>query len=152
MPLDHFNSAYCVRCINQECARSAGNNHLFVKRTTTWKEALFTNVTRAADDDPRYAEERSKFFRPVTNFAGSVDTPHPAFIDKPMPKIEIPTVTAVAEAPEVIQPAAPTTPAIPITPPKIGVHNTPFEQGTILPGGTKENVIEPGGTVVFDDE
>lgn len=48
--LDEFQRSTCVRCINDECGRSAANNMLFNIRANTWKQVLFDNVPRAENN------------------------------------------------------------------------------------------------------
>lgn len=155
-PIDEFNRAYCVRCVNQQCARSASNNHAFVKRTNSWKERLFTEVARASDDDPQYAQIRANSFISRFQNGGSVNTP----VEAEAPQ-EI-AVVAFDEVPQAIEkpiseaapkplPKPPVPVAAPVNLPPTVVRNTPFEQGVMLPGAGQP-VIQPGDTVFFDDE
>ena len=62
VPIDEFNKAYCVRCVQKECARAGLNGSLLARRAATWHTSLFEKPPRAADDDPRYQSIRAKKF------------------------------------------------------------------------------------------
>jgi len=168
-PLDEFNRVFCVRCQNPECVRSGGNHSLFKKRVTGWKEALFDQVPRASEDDPRYAKIRAKRFLPVGQPRPQVvvSTANlPVIEASKMPKPRVPAPPAQEADPPAPHPepapapaTAPTTTAErPVPPPvpapaprQVGdMQNTPFVQGTVLKGA--DPVEKPGSTFVFDDE
>lgn len=161
VPLDQFNQIYCLRCGNQECARSKVSNS-FESRVKTWEDRLFRNPPRAADDDPRFDNIRAKNFRPIGQQSLEIhdtqqipitplkeENPKPA----PEPPPPLPKPEAVAPKPAVQpKPApAPPAPASPPTPPNIG--NTAFNQGAMIGGSPPtEKVLEPGGTFTFGDD
>ncbi len=64
IPIDQFNSEYCMYCQNRDCSRSGAENRLFNVRTSNWKYNLFENVPRALPDDPNYEPIRAKWFKP----------------------------------------------------------------------------------------
>lgn len=160
LPINEFTQAYCLRCVNQECSRSAGNQHLFVQRAENWKKRLFTEVIRANENDPQFAEVRSKLFVPKQPHLGSINMPtiqpEPTEIinrSKPEPEPE-PIEEAILEESllEIPIESSPKSMNPKITPaPNIGIQNTPFQQGTML-GDAPINIIPAGGTVFFEDE
>ena len=91
-----------------------------------------------------------------------VEPPEPARVEPApvpsVPDLEPEAPEPVPEAPEPV-PEAPELeiPApVPVRAPQRHVaqpaENTPFAQGTVLPGGESENVVEPGSTFVFGDD
>lgn len=166
-PLDEFNRTFCVRCQNPECVRSGGNNSLFNKRISSWKETMFDRVPRAADNDPRYAKIRAKRFLPIGEPRphATVSTAKPPVISAdrmPEPRMPEPTSEVEPELPipptaEIPQPQ-PQPQSQPQPQPAVSspsrptadIQNTPFVQGTVLKGG--DPIEKPGSTFTFDDD
>lgn len=159
IPIDEFTKTYCLRCINQGCTRSAGNNHMFVQRAQNWEKRLFSEVQRAGDKDPTFDDIRAKLFVSRQPSLGNVSS-----YVAPAPKmaIVVPEETAPEqeellppeaeeEAPEAPEPSivVPTSNTEPV--PHQEIQNTPFEQG-MMTGEAAETMIPVGGTVFFDDE
>jgi hypothetical protein len=171
VPIDEFNQAFCVLCVNKECARSRSNNMLFDRRAHNWREELFINVPRAGDDDPQYSGIRSKKFISIT-----IPTPTPN-ISQSTP--EEPKVNPIeqklniefkSEDPELSEKPEPEpVPELEISKPepkpepqvgpepkpvKPNLGNTPFQQGTVLSGKSEAIQLEPGQSYTFgsDDE
>ncbi len=177
VPIDEFQKAYCVRCIQKDCERARLNGSLFARRTATWKEVLFDKPPRAADDDPRFASIRGKKFLQLAGDVTSVrqggvnyevqEREMPAALRRPEvttpaplePELTPPTpaTTIVASPPPPPQAPDPAPPPPPDTAPQTRpvappapMQNTPFEQGTVLPGGKPaEKIVEVGGSFTF---
>lgn len=162
-PLDLFQKAFCSVCYNRECTRSSSHNLSFDRRISNWKKDLFDNVPRADDSDPRYASIRAKKFVTIDRssppvFFSNTQEP-PISTDVPVqpqivqPQIVQPqsTVPTVSPEPEQAPQTAPQTSQEPAV--SSDQANTPFSQGTILPGfqrqETSDTVIEPGDTFTF---
>lgn len=169
VPIDEFNQAFCVVCVNKECARSRSNNMLFDQRAHNWKEELFISVPRAGDDDPQYNGIRSKNFISVANIPAPnipQNTPEEPKINPIERKLNIEFKSEnsdLSEEPEpepipeleIIKPEPKPEPLIQPQPrPVPDLGNTPFQQGTVLPGKSKEVKLEPGQSYTFgsDDE
>ena len=160
IPMDQFNKAYCLVCANRECSRSGLNLSAFDRRAINWKSDLFDNVVRPSESDPQYQSVRSKQFLPVARHGGEVNT-HTSPVRFETVVQEMPTVVEhPVESPVVVVPVPAETkgpkPA-PITPPAL--ENTPFIQGTMLPGAPSpapqtpqtpgDIIISPGGSFTF---
>jgi len=158
VPIDEFNQEFCVLCINKECARSRSNNLLFEQRAINWKNSLFKKIPRANETDPKYASIRSKNFTPITPpesdtiVKPQVDVVENTFdksdiIQRKM-KIEFKSESEPEPAELELDEPQPVTPPAPAPEPEPqiqpNVENTPFAQGTTLPGRKKEIVLEPG--------
>src|SRR5512135_2096050 len=65
VPIDQFSRAFCVVCAYKPCVRSRANTMVFTERVANWVPRMFTQVPRAADDDPNYARIRAKNFQSV---------------------------------------------------------------------------------------
>jgi len=171
VPLDVFNRSYCVVCGNRECSRSALNGMAFDARVLNWKKDMFDSVPRADEADTGYDRIREKRFLPVQGQGQPVSTQawipelrHGVLIQESEP--EPPAATAHSEEPSPAPPAPPAQAARPNQPaPRQAgdytLENTPFVQGTVLPGGQpapagtgKDVVLNPGGSFTFgsDDE
>lgn len=180
-PIDEFSKAFCIRCIQKDCTRARLNGSLFARRAETWKKNLFDSPPRASDDDPRYQAIRAKKFLQTVNDvielrqggvnyevqtrempdipaalrkAPVVATPEPAPSPDPPapdpPRLHIPTFE---QAPPPAPPAPPPQAAPPPAVHDAPFQNTPFEQGTVLPGGQpQEKVTEVGGTFTFGSD
>lgn len=176
VPMDEFNRAFCIRCVQKECSRAGLNGSLFARRTATWKENLFDKPPRADEADPKYQGIRSKRFLQVSTDVVELrkngvnyevqtrempeipaalrkDTPEPPALDPtPPPPAPIPEPPTPVPVPELtVQPQA-----VPDAPPPVHnapFQNTPFDQGTVLPGGQPaEQVTEVGGSYVFGSD
>ena len=169
-PIDLFQQAFCSVCYNRECSRSSSHNLSFDRRISNWKKDLFDNVPRANESDPKYASIRAKKFvtidrsSPPVFFSSTQEPPintdvpvHPQVIQ---PQIVQPQSAISEVSPELTEPTSEPTPQIPqITSQEPVVSsdqaNTPFSQGTILPGFQKQaqepsdTIIEPGETFTF---
>lgn len=171
-PIDEFSKAFCIRCIQKDCTRARLNGSLFARRAETWKVNLFDSPPRAKDDDPRYQTIRAKKFlqtanevvelrqggvnyevqtREMPDLPAALRKEPPAAPAETTPEPETPEPTVQTQiAPPDLDPPAPPPP-----PPAQPVHdasfqNTPFEQGTVLPGGQpQEKVTEVGGSFTF---
>lgn len=160
MPLDLFNRSYCVVCANRECSRSGLGSASFDVRATNWRKDMFDSIPRADEADPEYARIREKNFLTVDRGVPEVSmttAPSPAQrfevsiheAPGPAPKDEVPPSPEVRPEPQtqsaVVQPRTPGPES----------ENTPFVQGTVLPGGpprpdqSKDTVLSPGGTFTF---
>lgn len=167
VPINDFNQTFCIVCINKECTRSRSNNLLFEQRAINWKTTLFRDIPRASEDDPRYADIRSKNFVPVSPEL-NIATPEPDNIpENTFDKTEIIQqkmgIEFKSEEPEpepeleLDKPNPPPVPPEPTPPPpqiQPDTGNTPFTQGTMLSGKKKEIILEPGQSYTFgsDDE
>lgn len=177
VPIDEFNKAYCVRCVQKECARAGLNGSLLARRAATWKVNLFENPPRAAENDPKYQSIRAKKFLQTASevvelrsngvnyevqtrempeaLRGTPSAPQPLDPTPPQPvwaapPAPPPVVRAPPPPPEPVL-AAPSPDALP-RPVDAPPQNTDFEQGTVLPGGSDEKMVEVGGTYVFGSE
>lgn len=173
VPINDFNQAFCIVCINKECARSRSNNLLFEQRAINWQTTLFRDIPRASENDPRYADIRSKKFEPISPELNIAAPPEPdnipentfdktKIIQQKMGiefKSEEPEPESEPEPTPELELDKPTPPPVPVKPdpppptqPDTG--NTPFTQGTMLSGKKKEIVLEPGQSYTFgsDDE
>lgn len=171
VPIDVFSKAYCVVCANRECSRSALASMSFDIRVANWRKNMFDSVPRADDSDPRFDAFRKKRFIQVQRdvlevqsppqFESVVHNPPQSSVDKlgvtdtPMP-VPVPASTPESTPTSTPVPAqAPTpVPAQAPVPTPMPVENTPFVQGTVLPGGpsqkpVQDTILEPGGTFVF---
>jgi hypothetical protein len=171
-PLDIFQKSYCFVCGNRECSRSSANNLQFDRRVLNWKKDLFDEVPRADEFDQRFAQIRSKQFLPA-NQSPAVITPRFQEI-APVFKETIPEVVQTDPILDQVSPENSTQPMVdmieistidppvpvdtpkpvqPIVQPTQGKSNTPFSQGTTLPGFRKEEpkdvVIDVGGSFTF---
>lgn len=160
LPIDQFNTAFCVMCGNRQCSRSGANNLAFDRRVSNWKNDLFDNVPRASDRDPGFDHIRLKRFIPIEPESTVVPD---VYSREPDVVINVQSTEAQTEAKENLSvPLAfrriPSTPASQ-TP---QAANTPFIQGAMLPGNDQsvvkispqETEIESGGSFTFggDDE
>ena len=174
MPIDDFNKNWCMVCNNPACSRSSSNNQLFTRRAENWKQDLFLNVKRAADDDPKYSSIRSKSFAPaVQSYEVFTSTPGtdpgpkwftPVEVEQedgknpedppdtdpaPMPTPSVSTAPEGTPEPErVTSPVA----ARPSTQTQV---NTSFSQGAVIRGATQpksEVVMQPGQTYTFGED
>lgn len=175
VPIDEFNKAYCVRCVQKECARAGLNGSLLARRAATWRTNLFESPPRAAENDPKYQAIRAKKFLQTSNEVVELrnngvnyevqtrempealrkNTPEPPaldpqpapprFVAPPEPPPEPPAALERVEPPP-DPPAAPS-PRLDAPP-----QNTPFDQGTVLPGGSSEKTVEVGGSYVFGSD
>lgn len=164
-PLDVFNLTWCVRCPNSTCSRSASSNHLFVHRADGWKDRLFDKVKRASDDDPAFAAIRSRMFivkQPDSQeqaIAAAAPAPNPKFFQPLSVEGDEDEIEEVEEEspetdrdPVIVEPQP-----IPIPAPgPIAATNTPFVQGTVLPGAPPKREETGGGQTTYtfgeDDE
>jgi hypothetical protein len=181
VPIDEFNKAYCVRCVQKECARAGLNGSLLARRAATWHTNLFEKPPRAAEDDPRYQSIRAKKFLQTSSEVVELrnngvnyevqtrempealrkNPPEPPAFDPP-PPAPVWAAEPVPPAPEPVQAIpepvldAPSVPpavsAPPVRPVDAPPQNTPFEQGTVLPGGSSEKTVEVGGSYVFGSD
>ena len=173
VPIDEFCKAYCVRCVQKECARAGLNSSLLARRAVTWKTNLFDNPPRAEENDPKYQSIRAKKFLQTTHEVVELrnngvnyevqthempealrkNTPEAPTLGPPPPVFAAPPPPAPVQAPPELEEPAQAAPSAP-EPRRVDAppQNTPFEQGTILPGGSNEKTVEVGGSYVFGDE
>lgn len=174
VPLDVFQRQFCLVCAQRQCTRSGLNNSAFDQRARNWQEMLFTKVPRADDADPRYSNIRAKLFLPVAGHSSPYEVqgppPAPPPPPEPVPEPGRPPVldgeggAEAEEAPDtdrepILAEDAPTT-AVAVATAVQALVNTPFEQGTVLPGAPEPAAPAPTGEVrlgdsgeyVFDDE
>ena len=177
-PLDTMHRNFCLVCANRQCDRSGMNQSAFDNRVKNWKSILFDNVPRAAPDDERYSNIRSKGFTPLGTPAPPRTSVFVPGVPVARPPSEPPRGTPAAfiapeqaeqeEKPEPPSPSPPpdleatATPATVVTKPAApasAVGNTPFEQGMVLEGGppTRDEPARspdppPGSTFVLDDD
>jgi hypothetical protein len=158
VPIDIFNTTFCLKCYSSECARSQFENSAFNNRITNWQKILFTNVPRASDEDPRFGLIRGKRFLPVDRSVSSLVTSAPTFgVISPetstesnsKPAVKISHNNAVINTPDtsvstqgmasdvVTQPEPVSMPVINEMIP----DNTPFVQGMMLPGAPESAKI-----------
>ncbi len=164
VPLDEFNKAVCMRCGNRQCTRSRANNMLFDSRVANWRSHWFTDVRRAADDDPNFARIRGKNFQQINNEVLEVRSENkpelmPIPFTRPEPEpASLPVLEhsdPPADSPVAEMPATPK----PFVPPKPQEHaqegispvvsNTPFQQGMVLPGKPKTSEVHVESGAVF---
>lgn len=161
MPIDIFNSSYCIICANRECSRSGLSSSSFDIRAMNWKKDLFDSVPRADELDPNYNRIREKRFltvqRDVLEISSQTSIPAEKFAvsiqETPMEKPSNTIVDSTVSTPQIL--STPQTPPAHVLEPE----NTPFVQGTILPGGvpspskekSTDTILEPGGTYVFGE-
>lgn len=171
VPINEFNQAFCVLCVNRDCSRSRSNNLLIARRSANWRENLFINVPRAGDNDPQYANIRSKNFVsvnpsisvPISNNilqnTSEESTRNPIeqklnieFKSEDTSKLE--PVLPIEPEPEPEPKSPPPPPPIQPKPIKLPAGNTPFAQGTVLSSKKPEVFLEPGQSYTFgsDDE
>lgn len=86
LPFDDFHSAYCIRCFQPECTRSAHGSTRFDQRVSTWQDRLFLKVPRMDQSDPRFESISSKEFAPVQESLivrgwGAESSPEPPPVD-----------------------------------------------------------------------
>lgn len=144
-----FQEAWCRRCINPDCTRSAFGSSRFDIRVNSWEERLFRNPPRMAPVDPRYKGIAGKKFLTLTpgNIGGGgsgwVDpdvptttiAPPPPTVAPPRPPPPPPTTT-VAPRPPVPRPPQPIPQSVPPTVrPETFQVNAPSQSGKVLPGG-----------------
>jgi hypothetical protein len=137
IPIDEFTKSYCIRCLNQDCARSKANGLRFVKRAVNWKEDLFINVPRADEHDSVFDNIRSRQFISANETPGENPGENPVAPPvKPEPEPEPEPEPIVA-------------PPSSLATPDLG--NTPFVQGTMVSDKPlkKEVVLEPGQAYTF---
>lgn len=138
MPLDEFNVRFCVRCQSGECSRAGGNNTSFSHRVANWQSTMFDNVPRADENDPSFAHIRSKRFLPIQG--------QPAIVVPSAFRAPAEPTDPTMETPLIIRPTAP---PVAKPPPFQGQvpANTPFQQGTVLPGAPAAPSTPEGGTL-----
>lgn len=155
IPINDFNKSYCARCINQSCARSSSNNHLFVQRASNWENKLFLNVARADEHDNKYDGIRSKLFIPSNQGGTVVSTLDDVQDEEPQIEPDFTPIVNVVEEPEIVEVPTPDVPVLNTpsiqTPEYAGVKNTPFQQGIML-NIPEEKIVPLGGTIVLDDD
>jgi len=165
MPFDMFNRSYCAVCGNRECSRSALNGMAFDARVLNWKKDMFDSVPRADDADTGYDRIREKRFLQVQGPAPQVSTQawipemrHGVQIQEPEPAVE---PAHSEEPPAVLASPRPEAEPKPVQrqAPDYALENTPFAQGTVLPGGPpspagegKDVVMSPGGSFTFGSD
>jgi hypothetical protein len=171
VPIDDFNRTFCVVCVNRDCTRSKSNNLKFESRVNNWQDIYFNKVQRAADQDPKFENIRvKKFISPEDKNTYIIKDPEPVLAPPiPEPALEPALELIVLETP----PKALSVPESELSIPELSVPepkkleyqnstnqiqisdqaNTPFAQGTMLPGSkVEEKVLEPGQVFVFDDD
>jgi hypothetical protein len=168
MGMDMFNLRYCAVCSYRPCTRSPSSEMAFDMRVANWKSVLFDRVPRAESGDPAYDSIRSKTF-PSREAPIEVFTPSPADTTSPVRgRFQLQMLEEEPVRDQEAEPAAPSPappPAQPQGPPQ-AYENTPFVQGTVLPGqravqspaaqapSPAPGVVQPGATFTFggDDE
>lgn len=166
VPIDDFNRAFCIVCVNSECSRSKSNNLKFEYRVSNWEDTLFNNVSRANSEDPEFEHIRIKKFLPMENKNTYVMETLPD-----LTPVDPPPKTETEPEPEPDQVMAQNTEnlegientgdtgdienkiSVPQSAPLPQQTNTEFKQGTMLPGSSSKEVsLDPGQVFVFDDE
>jgi hypothetical protein len=158
VPIPDFTAAFCVRCLQPQCQRSAAGRSLFDIRTKSWEERLFRHPTIMLPDDPRYPKIAAQKFSdigPQSKFMPEVGSSEPtSWMDprdlddvSPSPDLtprpqQVPPQRALA--PEPLSEPAPSTepqraepePQRPAPTPaaRRGPLQTPFQQGKMLEG------------------
>ncbi len=177
-PIDAMNRNFCLVCANRGCERAGMNQSAFDKRVKNWRETLFTNVPRAAPDDPAYDNIRSRAFSPLgpppaprtTVFVPGAPVGTPVRVPMAQPAAFTrrdeapPEMTAPAIDPPALD-VDPPQPATTVTPRVAPPGNTPFEQGIMLGGGPETTPTEtsrpsepsttgarPGKTFILEDD
>jgi hypothetical protein len=94
LTFDVFSEAYCTRCFQPECTRSAHGATKFDQRVATWQDRLFLKVPRMDQNDPRFESISSKEFAPVQETLivrgwGEEITPEPQREITPEPPQEV---------------------------------------------------------------
>jgi len=75
VPVEDFRLAFCVRCVQPECTRSAHGTTKFDQRVATWEERLFSKVPRMDPTDPRIREIQAKQFKMFNPPVQAIGTP-----------------------------------------------------------------------------
>lgn len=136
---DDFRQAFCVRCVQPECARSSVNQTKFEERVTTWEERLFTNVPRMDPNDPLYQKIAGQKFIEIS------------------PSDGVGPVTPTSEWVDPLQNNLPTPPIVVQVPSQISQTkglNAPDQSGKVIgPSQTQdkppERVVRPGARIRF---
>jgi len=164
VPIDDFNRTFCVVCVNRDCARSKSNNLKFESRVNNWEDLYFNKVKRADNQDPQFESIRIKRFVSPEDRSTYI-IKEPELEPKPEPKTNLdpePVLEPVIQAPEK-EPQPMDVPELNVPKPKESipdpipqavdqVTNTPFVQGTMLPGSKQATVLESSQVFVFDDD
>lgn len=160
VPIDDFNRAFCIVCVNNECARSKSSNLKFEHRVNNWQKNYFDEVPRADGQDPKFESIRIKRFIspgdqnvyvmssetipqsiPETSNSESIE-PELETTNSEQDQMPQPLIEPKNEESSVIEPKVPE-----------GQTNTEFIQGTMLPGSPSKDIsLDPGQVFVFDDE
>ncbi len=180
-PLDQFQRNWCLVCANRECERAGMNQSAFDHRAKNWKSILFDNVPRAAPDDPKYDNVRSKLFLPSGARAteAKVFVPGTPVAEPPEPARPRPAAFVKAQPPPSPEQeaVAPPVPEAPVPSPSTAAEaeperapsgpvaspgNTAFQQGAMLEGAPPEapspkpeearSPPAPGKTFILDDD
>lgn len=145
LSLADFQEAFCGRCAQPECTRSLFGKSRFDQRVHNWEERLFTNIPRMDPSDPRFVGISGQRFV-------SVQTSPPGV------KSDWVDPRDVKETASIVVPAA----VAPSRSRALPVLNTPFQNGTMLPGAPtttpvadawaapeapKERVLKPGSKI-----
>lgn len=142
MPHDAFKEAWCNRCLNQDCVRSAVGKSRFETRIQDWEEKLFKNPPVMAPNDPLYVNIVGKKF--ITIDPGRMPEIRSAWVDpedlaEPSPAPETPPAPQAAlevAPPPVVEAREPSPSKIKPSPQStlalVGV-NAPDQSGKILP-------------------
>jgi hypothetical protein len=146
-PLDQFQRNWCLVCANRECERAGMNRSTFDHRAKNWKDTLFNKVPRAASDDPRYDNVRSKLFLPTSGKTPDVKVFMPGVptVEPPAPSPPRPAAFVMAQAPAQPAPPAPPAPVVPEAEPAPGV-TSPEEGGPSPATSSVVPVASPGNT------
>jgi hypothetical protein len=160
IPQEDFESVFCIRCFQTECARSQAGKSKFDQRVSTWAERLFTNVPRLDTSDPRYETvSGQRFINIDTSRTPEIrgDWIDPLTVkDDPSPAEAVVSAVIAEKSP------APQPPATGRLPKRMILANAPDQSGKMLSGSPQpaqpdpwkvpeakpaETVIRPGATV-----
>lgn len=155
VPMTEFTAVWCKQCLQSECSRSAHGTSKFDQRTQSWKERLFTDVSRMDPSDQRYQGIAGQGFElinpePVTP-GGDSAWVDPRDLSKTKVQVAVPsgfTLTAEPpkEAPQVEVPEARVQPSQVSKEPEnlpreVLLMNSPDQSGRVLPGAPATNKV-----------
>lgn len=174
VPIDSFNTGYCMVCANRDCTRSQSNSMIFDQRTQNWYKNLFSDVPRADINDVSFDNIRAKKFIQINETNTKEITKQVLHTDM---KIEEPVmkekdtvpVSQISSSVPVSQISSSLEPNTQIKedikqekglqtqelPQNVYENNTSFEQGSVIKQDgvsqeLKDVIIKPGGSFTFE--
>lgn len=150
--VDQFKAQVCSTCCAPDCDLSRLSSSSFQDRVTNWKERLFLNPVRLDPKDPRFPVFNSKSFLevPIVGRGSAKQVAVSDWLD-PLQKTEVKEATP----PRKLSPEAPVVSDPPKKVPSVSSDagasqeqlqlpsNTPFQQGSTLPGAPEKTPEPP---------